>query len=480
MAQTHYVSTRSGTAPDVPCDPVTFDQALRAGLAPDGGLYVPTTYPALPVSTWEQLRGRPYTEVAHAVLQPLVEPAMLAGELKPLIDRAYATFRHAAIAPLKQLDERLWLLELFHGPTLAFKDVAMRLLAQMFEAELERRDERVLIIGATSGDTGGAAIDAFAGLERCRICILHPKGRTSDVQRRQMTTVTAANVLNLAVEGTFDDCQDIVKALFVDMNLRDHLANHGAALTGVNSINFARLAPQVVYYVTASLALGGPERIIDFSVPTGNFGDVFAGYIAKQMGLPLGKLVVASNQNDILTRAMTHGDHTLTDVHATHSPSMDIQVASNFERLLFDLVGRNTGKLMQKLDALKSDRAYTLEPALLDQLRHDFAAVSANEDETLDTIRRIHADTGEIIDPHTAVGVAAARKHLAEHPGDTPMVVLATAHPAKFPVAMKAALGHPVALPDHLADLHDREELYQTVAPETAEVQRKLLDFTSD
>lgn len=456
-----YVSTRGQ------CEPVGFEDALLAGLAPDGGLYLPEAWPTLEPATWSALRGESYQEVARAVLTPFVEGVLRDDELRETIAQAYASFNHRQVAPLVQLGPDLWLMELYHGPTLAFKDVAMQVLARWYDVILTRLDRRVTIVGATSGDTGGAAIEAFRGRDRAGICILHPKGRTSDVQRKQMTTVAEDNVLNLAVEGTFDDCQTLVKSMFRDEGFRDTIR-----MTGVNSINWARLAPQAVYYATAAFALGGPDRPVSFSVPTGNFGDVFAGYVAKQMGVRMDRLIVASNRNDILTRALGRGDHSLHAVHPTMSPSMDIQISSNLERLLFDLSGRDAGWMRNKMQALQTDRRFELEPEVVDRAAQHFDAASVDEDETLATIREVHDQHGLVIDPHTAVGVAAAKRYPGEK--GVPMVVLGTAHPAKFPDAVERAVNHRPVLPEHLSDLYEREERFDTVPNELADVQAAI------
>ncbi|MEM9881397.1 MAG: threonine synthase [Planctomycetota bacterium] len=466
-----YLSTR-GTAAPLP-----FDDVLLEGLARDGGLYVPEAWPGLSPEAIADLAGKPYRDVALAVMTPFVTPD-LADALPAIVDDAYATFRHPDVAPLKPLaglaHNKLHLMELFHGPTLAFKDVAMQVLGRLFDHVLGARDQHVTVIGATSGDTGSAAIEAVRGRARATIFILHPHGRTSEVQRRQMTTVDAPNVHNLAIEGTFDDCQDLVKAMFNDTTFRDDVN-----MTGINSINFARLMPQIVYYFTAALSLHGRDAATKptaFSVPTGNFGDVYAGYAAARMGLPVARLVVASNRNDILTRVLNSGDHALGPVARTLAPSMDIQVSSNFERLLFDLLGRDGNAVAEKMDRLKTTGRFTLTPDQLAPARPLFAAHRVDEGPTLDTMRRVHDDTGELLDPHTAIGVAAARAEVEASPDlrDTDMVVLGTAHPAKFPDAVERATAKRPTLPDHLADLYDREERYEVLPNDLAAVQAHI------
>ncbi len=403
----------------------------------------------------------PYNELALRVMQPFIGDAIPEADLKKLIDESYATFRHAAVAPLKQLGDNDYLLELFHGPTLAFKDFALQFLGRVLEYFLIRGKRKLTVIGATSGDTGSAAIEGCRGRKNMRIFILHPHGRVSDVQRRQMTTIADANVFNLAVDGTFDDCQDIVKSLFADEAFRT-----AQSLTAVNSINWARILAQVVYYFYAALALGAPARSVSFTVPTGNFGDIYAGYIAKRMGLPIEKLVIATNKNDILARTLETGSYTAAKVNPTLSPSMDIQISSNFERLLFDLHGKDGKAIESMMQAFRKDGTFALAPQALNILRATFAAGRADDDATLKTIADIYKQTGELLDPHTAVGVAVARAQNVSGP----MVTLATAHPAKFPDAVKKASGIHPALPPHLADLLTRTERVNKVANEAKAV----------
>ena len=438
-----YVSTR-GKAPEL-----GFEDTMLTGLARDGGLYVPEAVPTLDAGAIADLAGAPYEEVAFRVMWPFVSEAFSEDAFRGMIARAYEGFGHDARAPLKQLAANHFLLELFHGPTLAFKDFAMQLIGQMFEHTLTKRGERVTIVGATSGDTGSAAIEAFRGLDAVDVFILFPHGRVSEVQRRQMTTPSEANVHALSVTGHFDDCQARVKDMFNDFDFRDRVG-----LAGVNSINFARVLAQVVYYFTAAVALGAPHREVSFTVPTGNFGDVFAGHIARRMGLPIRQLVVATNQNDILHRCLTTGEYRVGEVVPSISPSMDIQVSSNFERALhlaYDGDGAAVAQLMEELGATGG---FTVSQGALQALREIYVSGRVSEDETRDTIRDLHARTGELLCPHSAVGARVATDHL----GAVPMVTLATAHPAKFPDAVEVATGIRPDLPPRMATLFSREE----------------------
>jgi threonine synthase len=455
-----YISTR-GEAPAL-----GFCDALLAGLARDGGLYVPREWPQLSKKDIRGFRGKSYQDIAFAVLSPFVGDEIPADIFRGMIDEAYGTFRHPAIVPLVQTGPNSFIMELFHGTTLAFKDVAMQLLARLMDYSLEKRGERATIVGATSGDTGGAAIDAFAGRDRTDIFILFPHGKVSPVQQRQMTSSTAANVHALAVNGNFDDCQNLVKAMFNDTAFRD-----GVRLSGVNSINWARIMAQVVYYFTTAVALGGPDRKISFTVPTGNFGDVFAGYVAKRMGLPIDRLVVATNENDILARTLKTGRYEMREVKATTSPSMDIQISSNFERLLFEAYGRDASKVRAAMDSLKQSNGFEIGEKALKFIKRDFRAGRASEAEVFSTIRQTLADTGYLLDPHTAIAVFVAGKH--EKP-NSPMVTLSTAHPAKFPAAVKSACGIDPALPTWLADLMDREERFDILDPELKAVENYI------
>lgn len=454
-----YVSTR-GQAPVL-----NFEQAMLTGLARDGGLYVPEIVPAL--SDIAALEGLPYEEVAYRVVSPFTGDSFTEDELRGAIARAYARFNHVARAPLVQLAPGHHLLELFHGPTLAFKDFAMQLIGQLFQIALARSGQRITIVGATSGDTGSAAIEAFKGLDNVDVFILFPHGRVSEVQRRQMTTPDAANVHALALSGHFDDCQARLKDLFNDHDFRD-----GVGLAGVNSINWARIVAQVVYYFSAAVSLGAPHREVDFTVPTGNFGDIFAGSIARAMGLPIRRLVVATNQNDILHRALSTGEYRTGTVEPSISPSMDIQVSSNFERALFWAYGGDAGAIRQLMDELKTG-GFTISQGALQALRAQYTSGRVSEAETLAMIRTIRAETGQVLCPHSAVGVAVARSHL--EPG-VPMVTLATAHPAKFPDAVHEAVGLRPPLPPHLEALFDLPERVTRVENDAEALKSLILE----
>jgi threonine synthase len=445
-----YVSTR-GDTPDL-----GFADVLLAGLADDGGLYVPAEWPDLP-----DLTGlTSYADVAATVMRAFVEPDFDDQTLRSLCHDAYDGFRHPAVTPLVQIDTDQWLLELFHGPTLAFKDVALQLVGRMFDHVLDQRSQRVTIVGATSGDTGSAAIDGVSGCDHVDIVILYPAGRTSEVQRRQMTTVDSPNVHAIAIEGNFDDCQDLVKAMFGDAAFRDELQ-----LSAVNSINWARVMAQTVYYVAAAQALAGDPT---FCVPTGNFGNVLSGWIAREMGAPISDFIVASNENDILTRFVNDGDMSVRPVVPTFSPSMDIQVSSNFERLLFEMNARDGGITSEQLRLFRASGRLAIEPDQRSQfIDGTFRAARCDDRETLDEIGRVYAETGLQIDPHTATGLAAARRFA----GDRPVVTLATAHPAKFPDAVERATGVHPGLPDHLGDLFERPERTRTLPNDLAAVQ---------
>jgi threonine synthase len=455
-----HVSTR-GEAPAI-----GFTDALLTGLARDGGLYVPEAWPTLSSDTIQGFAGRPYADVARTVLGALIDRDIPAADLDRMIEESYAAFRHPAVCPLTQIGDNLFVLELFHGPTLAFKDVAMQLLGRLMDYVLRARGARATIIGATSGDTGSAAVEAFRGLAQVDVFILYPHGRVSDVQRRQMTGVDAPNVHTIALEGTFDDCQAIVKALFNHVRFRDELQ-----LSAVNSINWARIAAQTVYYFTAAVALGGPQRPVSFAVPTGNFGDILAGWAAKHMGLPIERLMLATNANDILARTLATGTYEVRGVMPTTSPSMDIQVSSNFERLLFEAYGRDGPAVRRLMASLSQSRAFTIAPEPLARIRQHFSAKAVAEDAVLAEIAATWTEAGYLLDPHTAVGVKAARALLAEDPR-TPVVALATAHPAKFPEAVERATGgiRP-KLPPHLADLMDRKERFTVMPNEQSAVE---------
>ncbi|MDJ1462039.1 threonine synthase [Nitratireductor sp. GZWM139] len=447
---TDYISTR-GDAPAL-----GFSDAMLAGLARDGGLYVPREWPHFSADDIRAMRGLSYSEIAFRVLSPFVGDEIAPATLRRIIEESYATFRHPAVCPLVQTGPNEFILELFHGPTLAFKDVAMQLLARLMDHVLAERGERVTIVGATSGDTGGAAIEAFAGTERADVFILFPEGRVSPVQQRQMTTSGAPNVHALAVKGNFDDCQALLKDMFNDHAFRD-----GVSLSGVNSINWARVMAQIVYYFTAALSLGGPDRAISFTVPTGNFGDIFAGYAAKRMGLPVDQLVIATNDNDILARTLATGEYATRGVVPTTSPSMDIQVSSNFERLLYFASGGNVDEIRRYMQSLKQSGSFTVEEKTLEAIRAEFAAGRSDMAETAGTIGSVLEESGYLLDPHTATGVKVARGLEAS---SAPMVVLSTAHPAKFPQAVKDASGVEPPLPAWLGDLMERKESF-TVVP---------------
>lgn len=445
-----YLSTRdAGSAPVFR----SFEEVLLAGLAEDGGLYVPELLPGLDREALLAMAGLPYAEVAARVVAPFAAGSFTADELRALTARAYGAFAHAAVAPLVQLDERIWLLELFHGPTLAFKDLALQLVGLMFDAALARLGAQVTIVGATSGDTGSAALAACRDRAALDIFILYPHGRVSEVQRRQMTTTDAANAHALAIEGNFDDCQDIVKALFADAQLRRDLN-----LSAVNSINFARVAAQIVYYITAGIALGAPARPVSFSVPTGNFGNVYAGHLARALGLPIERLIIGTNANDVLARYLSGGAMIVAPVIPSLSPSMDIQVASNFERLLFELKGRSGAAVTAALRQFRETGALPADEQAWRAARALFSGHRTDDAATLDTIADTYRHTGLLIDPHTAVAVAAARAEAAEADGAAPIVALATAHPAKFPEAVARATGIRPALPEALAKIMDKPE----------------------
>ena len=450
-AAMRYQSTR-GAAPLL-----GFRDVTLAGLASDGGLYVPEAWPSLTRDEIADLAGLSYVETAVRVMLPFVGPDLSEDELRALCTRAYGRFSHAAVTPLVQLDHQHWLLELFHGPTLAFKDVALQLLGLLFEKFLAGTGDHLTIVGATSGDTGSAAIDAVAGRAGIDIFMLHPKGRVSEVQRRQMTTVLAPNVHNIAIEGSFDDAQALVKAMFNDADFAGRFQ-----VTAVNSINWARLMAQVVYYFYAAVRLGAPDKPVAFAVPTGNFGDVFAGYVAAKMGLPIAKLIVATNVNDILHRALSSGDYSTGTVTPTAAPSMDIQVSSNFERLLSDLAG---GPIADQMRGFEAERAMRLTNAQREGAASLFASDRIDAD-AMNEVMRWGFDSGQVLDPHSAIGLAAARR--AGLPADVPVVTLATAHPAKFAEAVERATGLRPPVPARVGDLHERQERYD-VLPATFE-----------
>ena len=458
-----YISTRGGApARD-------FAGILLAGLAEDGGLFMPETWPHLSAADLRALRGLPYADLAARVMQPFIGESVPFATLQTICAEAYAGFAHPATVPLVQLDTNLWSLELFHGPTLAFKDMAMQVLGRLFEHVLAASGERITIVGATSGDTGSAAIEAFKGRARIDIAILHPAGRTSEVQRRQMTTVAAANVFNIAIDGTFDDCQDLVKAMFADAAFRQEMR-----LSAVNSINWARIAAQIPYYIAAALALGAPEREVAFSVPTGNFGNVLAAWAARRMGLPVARLIVASNRNDILSRFLADNDMSVRSVEPSLSPSMDIQISSNFERLLFELLDRDPVHTAATMARFRTTGRMEVPHTAWERattLMHGFRLDDAG---TVAEIARLDRDCGYLADPHTAIGVAAARALPCKH---VPIIAAATAHPAKFPDAMEKATGRRPRLPNHLAGLYERPEKFVTAPARLDAVEAQLRGF---
>ncbi len=453
-----YVSTRDEAAE------LNFSEVLLTGLARDGGLYLPKEFPQLSTEEISEFSGKSYSEVALKVIAPFVGDCIPHDDLKKMIDEAYASFSHKAVAPLVQTAPNTYVLELFHGPTLAFKDVAMQLLARLMDYVLAQKGARATIVGATSGDTGGAAIEAFRGLEHTDVFILFPEGRVSPVQQRQMTTSKENNIHALAIKGNFDDCQGILKDLFNDFAFRERVG-----LSGVNSINWARIVAQVVYYFTSAVSLGAPYRPVSFTVPTGNFGDVFAGYVATQMGLPVEKLVVATNTNDILARTLDTGRYEMRSVVATTSPSMDIQVSSNFERLLFAANGKDGATVKAQMDSLKQSGGFTLSQKALSFIKEKFSAGRASEQEAARTITDTHRESGYLPDPHTAVAIHVAKEH---NDGVTPMIVLSTAHPAKFPAAVESASGVHPDLPAHLADLMEREEKFFVLPADASEISK--------
>lgn len=456
-----YISTRGGGQPQ------SFEQVLLSGLAPDGGLYVPQNWPQLDL---DSLKNKPYIDVAEAVILPFVEGSITQADLRRILTETYSApiFRHADVTPLYRLTgyagDKIHVMEQFHGPTIAFKDVALQLLGRLFDHVLKKRNQRITIVGATSGDTGSAAIEGCKTCENIDIFILHPKGRVSDVQRKQMTTVDAPNVHNIAIEGTFDDCQNMVKAMFNDPSFRTDMN-----LSAVNSINWARIMAQIVYYVTTALKLGALEKKVSFVVPTGNFGNVLAAYCARNMGLPIEFLGISTNKNDILTRFFETGTMQTADSYATLSPSMDIQISSNFERYLFDLLGRDSAKLVAVMEEFKSTGKFTLNDSLMKKARSEFTAARADDAQTLALMKECYDATGYVLDPHTAVGLTGAKQIANKTEGD--VVLLATAHPAKFPDAVEKAIGFRPELPAHLSDLFTRKEILSEMPNDLKTVQ---------
>ena len=463
----NYVSTR-GAAP-----PVSFLDAVLAGLAPDGGLYVPESWPTFSDAQIAAFAGRPYAAVAAEVIGRFAEGEIAATDLAEMCADAYASFSHAAVVPLIQLAPGRFLLELFHGPSLAFKDVAMQLLARLYDHALGRQGRKLTIVCATSGDTGGAAVEAFRGRANVRIVAMFPEGRISEVQRRFMTTADEDNVACLAVKGTFDDCQAMLKEMF-----RDAQFARAVDLSGVNSINFARIAAQSVYYFTAAVALGAPGRKVAFAVPTGNFGDAYAGYVAHRMGLPIERIVVAVNSNDILGRALESGRYARGEVAATSSPAMDIQAASNFERLYFETSDRDPVETARAFEAFAAQGAIDLPPRSLTAMRGLFASAAVSEDETARTILATLNETGQVVDPHTAVGLAAAARIGSASPA-TPLVTLSTAHPAKFPETVKDATGVEPHRPHNVFALAGRAERFDPIAADVDAVKAFVREFAA-
>ncbi|MBO4644814.1 MAG: threonine synthase [Alphaproteobacteria bacterium] len=456
-----YISTR-GKSPAI-----DFEDVLLAGLAPDGGLYVPENYPQFSREQMRKMRSLSYSELAAEIMAPFTEGYLSKSDLAEMAKEAYGNLSHSAVAPLKQIGDGLWVMELFYGPTLAFKDYALQIVGRMFDTVLKRSNKHITILGATSGDTGSAAIEACKGCPNLDVFILHPHNRVSEVQRRQMTTTRASNIYNIALEGTFDDCQAIVKALFADEVFREK-----QCLSAVNSINWARIMAQVVYYFHAALALGAPDREVSFAVPTGNFGNIFAGYVAKRMGLSVRKLVLGSNENDILPRFLKTGVMEKREVKPSISPSMDIQVSSNFERLLFDVFDRNAAEVSRLMEKFKYERIYSVKPEILNRIQNIISGTSCSDNETKDQIRKVYTATNEIVDPHSAIGFAAAEKFYEK---EAPTVVLSTAHPSKFPIAVREAIGITPALPSKLSDLMTRRENF-TVLPNTPDAIKYFIE----
>ncbi|GAB2176147.1 threonine synthase [Dongia sp. agr-C8] len=457
-----YISTR-GAAPRL-----DFEAVLLAGLARDGGLYVPETWPSLKPKTLAGFSGKSYAGVAAAVMAPFIGKSIAPATFKSMVAETYAGFRHEAVTPLVEVGEGVWIEELFHGPTIAFKDLALQLVGRLYDHVLKKQGKRVTIIGATSGDTGSAALEACRDRRAIDIFILHPLGRVSEVQRRQMTTIDSGNVFNIAIDGSFDDCQDIVKACFNDHAFRDKIA-----MSAVNSINWARVMAQIVYYVTAAVALGAPNRKISFSVPSGNFGNVFAGYAARQMGLDIAQLIVGSNRNDILTRFFKSGSMKVTDVVPSLSPSMDIQISSNLERLLFDLYKRNGPKLAEAMAAFRKTGRFVAPKSGWAATQKLFSGFKLDDAGTLKAMADLYKRTGMLIDPHSAIGVAAAEAMRKDK--SVPVVALATAHPAKFPDAVEKATGVRPALPAHLSNLLSRRERYDVLPKDLGKIQDYVL-----
>ena len=457
-----YISTR-GTAPAL-----TFKEALLVGLAEDGGLYVPREWPQFSAEKIRSFKGMDYCEVAFHVIKAFVDGEIDDAPLRRMIDEAYATFHHPAVVPLMQTGANNWVLEVIYGPTLAFKDVAMQILARLMDHVLTEQGRRLTIVGATSGDTGGAALEAFQACEGIDTFFMFPEGKVSDVQRKQMTTIGAANAHAIAIDGSFDDCQNMVKDMFNDAEFRD-----GVQLSAVNSINWGRVMAQTVYYFTAAVALGAPDRAIAFTVPTGNFGDIFAGFVAKQMGLGIDKLVIATNENDILSRALSTGNYTLSDVEVTITPSMDIQISSNFERLLFEATGRDSLVVRDLMAELKANGSYVLPEHVRQYITDLFSSGTANQVQTLETMAQVYTRSGYLADPHTAVAIRVAE---LVDTGTVPMVTLATAHPAKFPDAVEKATGQFVTVPQWAVQRADNAEVLNVLKNDICAVKKFIME----
>ena len=457
-----YISTRGGA------EVFEFTDVLLTGLAKDGGLFIPESWPQLTSSQIANFAGKSFAEVANEVIAPFVGEAIASSDLHRMTDLSFDSFKHRAVTPLVQIGENEFVLELFHGPTLAFKDVAMQLLGHLMGHVLEQKNIRATIVGATSGDTGGAACEAFRGHHHSNLFILFPNGRVSEIQRRQMTTISDSNIHAIAVNGTFDDCQAIVKGLFNHSSFRDQVN-----LSGVNSINWSRIMAQVVYYFVAGVALGAPHRKVSFTVPTGNFGDVFAGYVAKRMGLPIDRLVIATNINDILNRAISSGRYEMQEVIPTSSPSMDIQVSSNFERLLFEGNGRDSEKVNSMMNSLSQSGSFGITSDAIEYIQSHFEVGSSTEVECHETIKQVYNESGYLLDPHTAVAVSVARKTITRR--ETPMIEFATAHPAKFPDTIKEVTGIWPSLPEWMAGIEDKEESLTELEANEAKIEEFIL-----
>ena len=464
-----YVSTR-GPGPSH-----SFIDVMMAGMAPDGGLYLPDIWPELDREIFSHLSGMSYAEIAMHVVEPFVGEDLANETLQTLLNETYnhQFFDHTALTPLIQAGPNAWIMELFHGPTYSFKDYALQFLGRLFDHVLAQKGQRITIVGATSGDTGSAAIEATRYCKNIDIFILHPQGRTSEIQRRQMTTVSAPNVFNIALEGTFDDCQGVVKSLFADEKFRNDVN-----LSAVNSINWVRIMAQIVYYAVAAVALGAGQRPISFAVPTGNFGNVYAGWVARRMGVPIKNLVVASNRNDILTRFFETGEMKIEGVVPSLSPSMDIQISSNFERYLCDLMGRDYQGLSKLMEGFRNQKAFRLPPALMEKARNDFHAYRCSDISTLDMMKQCYQATGIVIDPHTAVGFHAAQQEIERDPA-TPMVMLACAHPAKFPDAVRQAIGIDPVMPESLAAVRKKAEHLIVLPRDVDRVQKYIRQTVS-